>query len=285
MPILATMTMREPVLSPVGALIRHWRASRHLSQLDLALDAEVSARHLSFIETGRSVPSRAMILRLAEVLELPLRDRNAMLEAAGYARMFRETPLGAPEMAHIRKVLEFILERHEPFGAVALDRHWNIVMSNQALQRILAGLVDPSRVWGDGEPNLMRLTFHPHGIRPWIANWDEVGPSLVARLRREAGELNDDPKAAQILSEIMSYPGIPAAWNERDTALPPLLIPVHLRKDDLDVRLFSTITSLGTAQDITLQELRIEAFFPADEISERQLRSLAAPAGEASQND
>ena len=279
------MTVREAALSPVGSLIRHWRASRHLSQLDLALDAGVSARHLSFIETGRSSPSRSMILHLAEVLELPLRDRNALLEAAGYARIFHETPLGAPEMAHIRKVLQFILERHEPFGAVALDRHWNIVMSNQSLQRILAGLVDPSKVWGDGEPNLMRLTFHPEGLRPWIANWDEVGPSLVTRLRREAGELHDDPKAARILAEIMSYPGIPASWNERDMVLPPLLIPVHVRKPPLDVRLFTTITSLGTAQDITLQELRIEAYFPADDASERTLREAAAQAGSKHEND
>ncbi len=257
-----------------GALLRHWRGVRHLSQLDLAMEAGVSTRHLSFVETGRAQPSRGMILHLADVLDVPLRERNALLDAA-----FRETSLSDPEMTDIRRVLEFILERHEPFGAVAMDRHWNIVMANRANQRLIAELVDPAPVWGDGPLNLMRLVFHPLGLRRVIVNWDEVCRSLLVRLRREVMELRDDAEAQRILQEILSFPGIAELRPDREAPAPsPLLIPVHFRTDRLDLRLFSTITSLGTAQDITLHELRIESFFPADSASDAALRAAAEAA-------
>jgi transcriptional regulator with XRE-family HTH domain len=244
-----------------------------MSQLDLALQADVSARHVSFIETGRAQPSREMLVRLSEVLEVPLRERNAVLEAAGYAQMYRETLLGEPDMLQVRKVLEFILEKFEPNGAVALDRHWNIVMANAASGKLMAYFLGEKAA--SLGPNIMRLMFHPEGLRPFVSNWDEVGPVLVDRVHREAVVGSDEDGTRKLLDELLSYPGVPARWAIPDLQRPlDLLIPVRLEKDDVALSFFNTITTLGTPQDITLQELRIECFFPMDDASEKTARRL-----------
>jgi transcriptional regulator with XRE-family HTH domain len=259
----------------VGHLLREWRAARGLSQLDLAMQAGFSARHVSFIETGRAQPSRQALLVLAETLKVPLRERNRLLEAGGYAHLYRETPLPADEMRHIRGVLQFILDRHMPYAALVLDRYTNCLMGNGASARLLTAVVDPSLI--TDHANHLRLVFHPLGVRRCIVNWDEVARHLLGRAERELGHATDDDTAAALLAELRGYVG---------PSLPPrppvplsaadLLLPIHIRTDTLELRLFSTIMTLGTPQDVTLQELRLESFFPADEDSERSWRSLTA---------
>ena len=272
-----TTTGKSQTGGALGPLLREWRAVRGLSQLELAMRAGFSSRHVSFIETGRAQPSRQALLVLAETLDVPLRDRNRLLEAGGYAHVYRHTPLGAEEMRHVRSVLQFILDRHEPYGAVVLDRYSNLVMANTAIVRLLAALLDPSL--RTDAPNLLRIVFHPLGLRPAIVNWDEVAEHLLSRAERELGRFSDDRVGVELLLELRGYAG--AARHQRSAPIGPadLLLPVHIKKGDVDVRLFSTIMTLGTPQDVTLQELRVETFFPADGESEARLRGLAAAAG------
>lgn len=270
------MTRRKERVSPVGRLLKQWRSVRRMSQLELALEAGVSARHISFVETGRSRPSREMVMLLAEVLAVPLRERNTLLEAAGHARYYRETGLSAPELAQVRRVIEFILERHEPYSAVAIDRRWNVLMANRPHERMLDRLVGDRSLPDPTAGNLLRLTFDPDGLRPCIVNWEEVARALVDRVHREIGGSPDEESEA-LLEELLSYPGVPERWRVPDlTRPPPVVIPIRLRAGDLQVALFSAITTLGTAQDVTLQELRIESFFPADEATDRAIRELAS---------
>ena len=247
----------------VGLLLREWRAARGLSQLELAMRAGFSTRHVSFIETGRTQPSRQALLVLAETLAIPLRERNRLLEAGGYAHVYPQTPLAADEMRHVRGVLEFILERHEPYGAVVLDRHANLLMANKPAHRLFAALVDSSLF--TGTPNMLRMVFHPLGVRRWIVNWHEVGRHLLERANRELSPVEHDECAAALLAELRGFMG-DLAQSPRTTPLRPadLLLPVHIKCGEFEVKMFSTIMTLGTPQDVTLQELRIETFFPAD---------------------
>jgi transcriptional regulator with XRE-family HTH domain len=257
----------------VGSLLRGWRTARGYSQLELALRSGFSARHLSFIETGRSQPSREALLALAEALDVPLRERNRLLEAGGYARAYRHTPLLAEEMRHVRGLLQFMLDRHEPYGAMVLDRYSNLLMANAAVPRVLGPLVDPSLM--SGPVNLLRIVFHPLGVRQAIVNWDEVSHHLLSRARRELSQAPDDDTARELLAEISA--SHTPVHESPSAALRPgdLLLPVHIRKGDFELRLFSAIMTLGTPQDITLQELRLETFLPADEVSDQRLRALA----------
>ena len=252
---------------PIGPLLRDWRAVRGMSQLELAMRAGFSSRHVSFIETGRTHPSRQALLDLAEALEVPLRERNRLLEAGGYAHVYRHTPLAADEMAHVRGVLQFILDRHAPYAAIVLDRYANCLMGNAASGRLLARLVDPSLV--STHANHLRMVFHPLGARRWIVNWEQVARHLLTRAEREFGESGSDEQATALLAELRQYAGA-LPQRVRDASLHPadLLLPIHVKKDDLEFRIFSTIMTLGTPQDVTLQDLRIETFFPADAESE-----------------
>lgn len=262
-----------PEVSPFGSLLRYWRGARNMSQLAVATEAEVSTRHVSFIETGKSTPSRDMVLLLAEVLEVPLRDRNALLQAAGYAPQYRETSLGAPELQPIRRSIEFMLEHHNPYPAVLVDRHWNMQMQNHAAAALLPHFVaDPSAFVPP--INVMRMVFHPAGLRPFIVNWNELASSLVQRLHAEA-VLTTDEGLHALLDELLSAEGVPDNWRVPDySADHPVIIPTHVRRDDLELRLFSAITTLGTPLDITLQELRIETFFAADEQTHETIHAL-----------
>jgi transcriptional regulator with XRE-family HTH domain len=274
-------------MSPIGKLLREWRSARGFSQLDLAMRAGFSSRHLSFIETGRTQPSRQALLILAETLDVPLRERNRLLEAGGYAHVYRQTPLDADEMRHVRGVLQFILDRHEPYGAVVLDRYSNLLMGNAAATRMLGTLVDSTLL--SSSPNLLRMVFHPLGGRRHIVNWNEVSRHLLARADRELSVPGDETAAA-LLRELREYAGpfdslrslragpsdsLPSTRSARSGQVEPadVLLPVHIRKDGLDLRLFSAIMTLGTPQDVTLQELRIETFFPADAATEQLLRA------------
>jgi len=245
-----------------------------MSQLDLAMHAGFSARHVSFIETGRTQPSRQALLILAESLEVPLRERNRLLEAGGYAHVYRQTPLAAGEMTHIRGVMQFILDRHKPYPAVALDRYGNCLMGNGASDRLVASVVDPSL--RTGSLNYLRIVFHPLGARRFIVNWGEVSRHLLDRAERELGHTKDDETAAALLAELRGYAG---PVGHEHPAVPitagDLLLPIHMRKEGVELRMFSTIMTLGTPQDVTLQELRIETFFPADAESESAWMRLA----------
>jgi transcriptional regulator with XRE-family HTH domain len=261
--------------SVVGSLLREWRGVRRMSQLDLAMAAEVSPRHLSFVETGRAVPSREMVLTLAKALEVPVRDRNSMLTAAGYAPLYRETSLDDPKMAEMRQALGLLLRQNEPFLAVALDRRWDIVMCNTPWSRFLAlvggGVLEPYRVLPPPRLNLLRLLFGP--FRPLVVNWEEVAREVLERAQREAAS-DRDPARRQILEECLL--SAPEEWRRpRSEASPRLVVTVDLRLGKARARLFSTITTLGTAQDITLQELHIESFHPADPETETLLRGMA----------
>jgi len=237
-----------------------------MSQLDLALRSGFSSRHVSFIETGRTHPSRQALVTIAEALDVPLRERNRLLDAGGYAHLYRQTPLGAEEMSHVRGVLQFILDRHTPYAAVVLDRYANCLMGNSASARLLAALVDPSLL--TEHVNHLRVVFHPRGARRWIVNWDEVARHLMWRAERELGDASDDEAATALLAELRDHAGLSVQRPAAQLRATEILLPIHIRKDEFEFRLFSTIMTLGTPHDVTLQELRIETFFPADAASE-----------------
>jgi transcriptional regulator with XRE-family HTH domain len=260
---------------PVGDLLREWRQRRRMSQLDLSLEADISTRHLSFLETGRSQPSRDMVLLLAEQLEIPLRERNVLLVAAGYAPVFAERPLQDPALQQARKAVDLVLAGHEPYPALAVDRHWMLVAANAAVGRMIAG-VDASLL--QPPVNVLRLSLHPKGLAPRIANLAEWRAHLFARLRRQI-EVSADPVLSELLEELGTYPmasphkpGRPAAARE----FAGVLVPVQFVTDRGVLSFFSTTTVFGTPLDITLSELAVEAFFPADAATGEMLRSLAA---------
>ncbi len=258
---------------PVGDLLRDWRQRRRRSQLDLALDAEVSARHISFVETGRAQPSREMLLRLAEHLEVPLRERNTLLTAAGYAPAYVATELDEPEMAAARRAIEMLLAGHEPYPALAVDRHWNLVVANRAIGLLLEG-VAPELL---APPvNVLRLSLHPDGVAPRIANLGQWREHALARLRQQV-ETTADPALAALLEELRSYPA-PAGGRRERILHSGVVFPLRVRTAAGELSFFSTTTVFGTATDITLSELAIESFFPADAATAEALR-LAAKAG------
>jgi transcriptional regulator with XRE-family HTH domain len=258
-----------------GLLLREWRVRRSLSQLDLAVEAGVSPRHLSFIETGRAQPSREMVLLLARVLDVPLRDRNDLLTAAGYAPVYRATDLEAPAMTQARRALDFILRQQEPHPAILIDRHWNILKANDGTALLVERLLDPAATAELGS-NAMRLMFHPRGFRPHITNWDAMAAALIQWLHRDVLSGFADVETRQLLEELLSYPDVPPRWRrlDLDVSTAPFL-PIEFRVGNSELRYFSTLTSLGTPHDITLQELRIKAFFPADGATEDAARRLA----------
>jgi transcriptional regulator with XRE-family HTH domain len=267
-------------LSPIGQLLRQWRERRRLSQLALAMEAEVSSRHLSFVETGRAQPSREMVLLLARALDVPTRARNELLTAAGFAPVYRERGLDAPELADVRHALEFMLRQQEPFPALVLDGGWNIVLSNGGAQRLLGLFLEPAAVAALGPPNAMRLFYHPGGMRPYIVNWEPTAAALIQWLHRDVIRGVGEPETGRLLEELLSYPDVPRQWRmlDLDASNAPFLA-VELAKDDVRLSFFSLLAGLGVPYDITLHELRVECFFPADAASETRLRRLAPPAG------
>ena len=255
-------------------LLKLWRQKRRMSQLELALSSGVSQRHVSFLEKGRAKPSRSMILQLSETLEVPLRDRNEWLTAAGFAPIFRARPLDDPQMNQIMSAVRMILTNHEPFPAIALDRAWNIRLANKSFDTMSAMLGQD--LWqrvGGKERNLMRLFFHPSGIRPLVTNWLAIAPLLWHRARREADALGGD-EMKQVLEELAPYQDDTTIWTAEGTALVPVL-PFNIEKDGLRISLFTVIATFGTAQDVTADELRIESLFPADAATEALFRAAA----------
>ena len=250
-------------LSPVGTLLRRWRDARGRSQLELALDMGVSQRHISFIESGRSSPSRALLLGLAKALDVPLRDRNTLLLAAGYAPMYAEPAWDAAEMCAVHHALERMLRQHEPYPALVLDRHWNVLMTNEAAPRLFGRMVDLSRY--PKPRNLLRLMFDPNGLRPFVANWDAVAASLFQRIHREAvgGVLDDATRA--LIDELLAFPGVTLDWRVAELSSTSPVVPIRFVEDGRTTSWFSMVSTVGTPQAVSAQELRVECMFPADE--------------------
>lgn len=262
-----------------GPLLRRWRESRHLSQLELALEAEVSARHISFLETGKATPSREMLVTLSNVLDVPLRERNLLLLAAGYAPVYGETSLDDPRMSQVRSVIEVMLRANEPRSALAHDRHWNVVMANEAFVRFLTvvlgrapeGLV-PLQVAKAPRVNILRLLFHPDALRRVIVNWEIGAKSLLNEAHRRLAWARDET-LRRLIAEVLAYPGIPSRWREPDLEAPhALILPMELDLGGKIARMFSTVTTVATPHDVTLQELHVEVFYPADAETETILR-------------
>lgn len=256
---------------PVGRLLRQWRERRRLSQLELSIGVEISARHLSFVETGRSMPSRDMVLRLAEHLDVPLRDRNHLLLAAGYAPVYSQAPLGSPELRRVLDAVHRVLRAHEPYPAVAVDRRWDLVAGNASVPLLTEGaaahLLRPP-------VNALRLTLHPEGMAPRIVNLGEWRAHLLARLRRQV-LLTADDGLADLHRELCGYPD---GQPEPDAEQPwpgDVVVPLRLRHDAGELRFLSTVSTFGTPLDVTVEELAIESFFPADEATAGYLRDVA----------
>jgi transcriptional regulator with XRE-family HTH domain len=272
--VLAVSTMT--VNRQVGPLLREWRQRRRRSQLDLALDAEVSTRHLSFVETGRSKPSRELLLHLAEHLDVPLRERNALLLAAGYAPVYRETPLDDPSMGPVRVAIDSILAGHDPYPAVVVDQRWDVVSANTAAfavfsQGVADHLLEPPM-------NAVRLGLHPDGLAPRTENFAEFSDHLLMRLRRQL-VASADPGLEALYEEVRRYPDVVEGGVDQNELANLLFVPLRIRRDDGTVlSFFSTLATFGTALDVTLAELTIESFFPADPETAAALRTMSATA-------
>ena len=252
-------------MSTVGPLLRDWRRRRRLSQLDLALEAGVSARHLSFLETGRSRPSREMVLHLAEQLDVPLRDRNQLLLAAGFAPAYGERRIDAPEMAPVREALDRVLAGHEPYPAVVVDRWWNLVAGNRSVG-LFTAVAAPHLL--EPPANVLRISLRPEGLAPYILNLAEWRAHLLERLQRQVA-LTADERLEALHRELSGYPAPPA---DEPFEIDEIAVPLRVRIDEQELAFFSTVATFGTAVDITVAELSIEAFFPADPQTAAALR-------------
>ena len=252
---------------------------RGRSQLDLSGDTGVSQRHISFIESGRSVPSRQTLLHIAEGLDVPLREQDALLLAAGYAPMRAEGGLDAPDMRSVTSALERMLRQQEPFPAVVMDRHWNVLMANGAVTRFLGCFIDMAA--RKGPRNLLHLMFDPEGMRPFLANWEDVARSLLGRVHRESIGRVVDEQTKELVAMLLAYPNVKAEWREPVSAGATPVIPLGFVKDGIVLNFFSMVTTVGAPRTIAAQELRIECMFPADDATEvaytRMIRGLPSP--------
>ncbi len=252
----------------LGALLRHWRDLRGKSQLDVALEADVSQRHISFIESGRAVPGRQKLLGIAEALDVPFRERNTLLLAAGYAPIYSDSAWDAPEMHCITAGFNRMLRQHEPFPAVVMDRYWTVVMANDAAPRFFNAFIDLEA--RQRPRNLLHLMFDPTGMRPFIADWADTARSLLARVHRESVGRTVDSKTRDLLAALLAYPDVEPAWTSPNASAAMPVIPIGFVKDGVVLRYFSMVATVGTPQTIAAQELRLECMVPADDATERQ---------------
>jgi transcriptional regulator with XRE-family HTH domain len=268
-PQLATASSAKSQGVQIGDHLRQWRQRRHLSQLDLAGEAEISARHLSFVETGRAAPSRDMVLRLAERLDVPLRERNVLLVAAGFAPAFPQRALDDPALKSARQAIDLVLKAHEPNPALAVDRHWNLVSANRMVLPLLEGIA-PRLL---GQPfNVLRLSFHPEALAPRTVNLGEWCAHLLERLHRQC-EATADPELIKLYHELKTYP-IPA--RSAPLAADSVAIPFRMRLSGEVLSFISTTMIFGTPVDITLSEIAVETFFPADDFTAERMRAMMA---------
>lgn len=253
-------------------MLKKWRKQRRVSQLDFSLDAGISQKHLSFLESGRSRPSRDMVLTIGEALDLPLRERNQLLHAAGFAQIYKQRALDNDEMKMVQDALQMSLKHHEPYPAIVADRNWNLLMANDASLKLVGLLGDPDEVWQmvdpSGDKNVYRMTFSESGMKPFIANWDELALHLIQRLQREFSADPENSYLSSLYKEISATFESVEKGRILDSFAPiaPIL-PMHMSVAGVTLKTFSMISSFGTAQDITAEEIKVETFFPADEFT------------------
>ncbi len=269
--------MMEELSPKASDFLRSWRQRRRLSQLDCALEANISQRHLSFMESGRATPSRDMLLHLAECLDIPLRERNAALLAAGFAPVYPERRLEDPAMESAREAIERLLRAHEPFPALAIDRHWNLMAANATVAPLLAGVEDQKLL--AAPINVLRLSLHPKGLAPQIVNLEEWRSHLLDRLRRQIAATRDEVLVA-LLAELMDYPGA-SLHSQASAELGAVVVPMRLKTPRGELSLISTTTVFGTPRDVLLSEMAIETFFPADAATRDILEGALKDVGEA----
>lgn len=261
-------------------MLKKWRKQRRVSQLDFSLDAGISQKHLSFLESGRSKPSREMVMTISEALELPLRERNQLLHSAGFAQVYKQRALDNDEMSMVQDALQMSLKHHEPYPAIVADRNWNLLMANDASLRLVGLVGEVEDVWQkvdpSGDKNVYRMTFSEHGMRPFISNWEEMAMHMMQRLQRELSADPENDYLAALHKEIA------ADFHYEDkigllgnpTPIAPIL-PMHMTVGDVTLKTFSMISSFGTAQDITAEEIKVETFFPADAFTRVFFQRLA----------
>jgi transcriptional regulator with XRE-family HTH domain len=258
--------------SPFGGLLRHWRIVRGFSQLALAIEADISTRHLSFLETGRAQPSRAMVELLAGMLDVPLSERNTLLLAAGFAPAYDRRPLSAPDLQPLQRAIDFILKQQEPYPAVVIDGASNILRRNQASQRVFGLFADPVQGL---IPNTIRTMFHPRGIRQYVVNWHDMAVRMLYRLHHDAAAGTNDA-VVRLREEVMSYPGVESLWNVVDVeSSAPALRTMKLRKGEWSFAFFFTVSTIGMPCDVSLEGLRVMCFFPADNATDEAVHRMA----------
>ncbi|MDL2404515.1 helix-turn-helix transcriptional regulator [Rhizobium calliandrae] len=264
------MTISNTAISvskQLGPLLRHWREVRGKSQLDLSMETGVSQRHISFVESGRSIPSRQRLLTVAEALDVPFRERNTLLLAAGYAPIYSDDSWEAPEMQPVADALRRMLRQHEPFPAIVMDRYWNVLLSNTAAPRFFNCFVNMET--RKSPRNLLHLMFDPAGMRPFIRDWPETSRSLLARVHRESIGRVVDEKTRELLKTLLAYPDVDVDWKALTAPAGTPVIPLVFVKDGKNLGFFSLITTVGTPMTIASQELRLECMFPKDQQTER----------------
>jgi transcriptional regulator with XRE-family HTH domain len=265
-----------PSHPPIGALLREWRTTRRMSQLDLALEAGMSARHLSYVETGKAQASRELVCRLADVFGMPLRERNALLLAAGYAPQYPENALATPALERMRQAIELIIAHQEPYPAFVIDRRWNVLMANEAAVRVNRLLMDGRE---SRHANLLHQVFDPDDFRPVIVNWPEVAEKFIRHVHEQLAAVPADGALQALLADVLSYPGVPTQWRSRDLeSMPAPVLTLVFRSRLGELRFFETITTFSMPRDVTLDELRIECAFPADDHTAAVCAALAASA-------
>ena len=270
----------RPPVGQLGTHLRHWRSIRGKNQLELSIETELSQRHISFIESGRSVPSRQVLMKIAQALDVPLRDRNVLLLSAGYAPAYSQAAWNSGQMQSVTRALERILRQNEPYPALVMDRYWNVLMTNESAPRFFNCFFDMSQ--RTGPRNMLHLIFDPKGMRPFIDNWEEVAGSLIRRVHFEAVGRVIDEETKELLMALRAYPSVKTddRANQRSDAGPIVpMIPISFRKGDTVLNYFSMVTTVGTPQTVAAQELRIETLFPADETTENEHASFLSAAG------
>lgn len=287
MPLTTTLSQKSKstrlhTAPDLGELMRYWREARAKNQLALSLDTGISQKQISFIENGRSTPGRDTLLTIAEALDIPLRERNALFLAAGYAPIYSEESWNAAEMATISKAISRILRQHEPLPAMVMDRYWNVVMANEAAPRFFGKFIDMKA--RKGPRNMLHLTFDPDGLRPFILDWETTAKSLLQRVYREATRGVKDQKTDELIESLLAYPGVRAEWKRPNlfdldqTAASHPVIPLGFQKNGKVMKYFSMVTTVGTPQTVSAQELRIETMFPADDATEALHQQLMGSA-------
>ena len=260
--------------SELGDLLKQWRGLRGRSQLDISADTGISQRQISFIESGRSVPSRPTLIGIAQVLDIPLRERNALLLAAGYAPIYSDAAWNSDEMKSISKALQRMITHHEPYPALVMDRYWNVILTNEAAPRFFNCFIDMSR--RPSPRNMLHLMFDPKGMRPFIANWEALAKALIQRVQREAVGHIIDQKTKELVADLLAYPDVNSDWKAPDTSSALPMIPISFARDGAVLNYFSLITTVGTPQTIAAQELRVECMYPADDETEARHAKLLA---------